>query len=96
MAIDTVSNLAESFLYVYLGLTALTVQELEKETTSNTNAFIFSVLGLTFVARILTVIIPMTFLKIFNGRKFNIKCNEIVIIMIGGMIRGPIAFALSL
>ena len=58
--------------------------------------FILVILGLTFGARIITVLVPMGLLKLFAPHKFNIKFNELVLIMIGGMIRGPIAFGLSL
>lgn len=93
LSIETISNLAESFLYVYLGLTAVNVLEPEY---SDVYFFILVVLGLTITARILTVLVPMMILKIFERGKYNVKWNEMILIMVGGMIRGPIAFALSL
>ena len=58
--------------------------------------FMLAVLALTFGARTLTVLLPMAILKLVTRRRFSLKCNELVLIMIGGMIRGPIAFGLSL
>ena len=81
---------------MYLGLTALTITNAENIMMEGTTDFILSVLGLTFAGRAMTVLIPMMLIWIANCGKIIVSCNEILLIIVGGSIRGPIAFGLSL
>lgn len=60
-------------------------------------ALITSVLLSTIVARMLSVFIPISIMKMCSkDQKNQLKWNETVLVAIGGIIRGAIAFGLSL
>ena len=92
IAIATVASIAESFLYVYLGLSALTI--------SSTNViprFLISVLFSTIIARFISVFLPLLLLRSLKSSTKNpLQWNEAVLITVGGVIRGAIAFGLCL
>ena len=91
IAIEGISSIAESFVYVYLGLSSFMI----KEENINYN-LIISVLVATVIARVISVFTPIILIYFFNGRKMNLKWNEVAMISIGGIIRGAIAFGLAL
>ncbi|CDW76774.1 sodium hydrogen exchanger [Stylonychia lemnae] len=96
--VETASQIAESFLFVYLGLSALSIQ-----TKFVYPSLIIVVLLGVVIARFISVIIPVYFLNILQRimnrnqeRKIKngLKWNETILISIGGIIRGAIAFGL--
>jgi NhaP-type Na+/H+ or K+/H+ antiporter len=91
MAVETAASVAESFLYVYLGLSALTIKR-EYVVTS----LIVVVIIATILSRIISVFIPMLVMYLFKGSKLGLKFKEILLITFGGSIRGAIAFGLCL
>lgn len=91
LTMETSSSIAESFLYAYLGLSAISI-----DVRYVNPMLIACVLITTIVARLLSVFIPLGIMYIFKRGKLSIKLNEAVLIAIGGIIRGAIAFGLSL
>lgn len=91
MAIETAASIAESFLYVYLGLSALTI---------NPQFVIIELIEVVVIAtvlgRFMSVLIPIGIIYMMKGKKMRLKWNEVVLISIGGIIRGAIAFGLAL
>ena len=83
--------MAESFLYVYLGISAISI-----ESEFVIPKFIVVVLVATIIARFLSVFLPIYTIFLINGRKMKLGWNQVLLISIGGVIRGGIAFALSL
>ncbi len=92
---ESASYLAESFLYVYLGLSALSIESKYVDVS-----LILVVLLGTILARLISVLIPIFLLKTLHYLKGNkditLKWNETLLIAIGGIIRGAIAFALAI
>ena len=93
---ETASYLAESFLYVYLGLSSLTIEAKYVDLS-----LIMVVLLGTIIARVISVMVPIAMLKtlayIKGGKDHNtLQWNEALLIAIGGIIRGAIAFALAI
>lgn len=56
--------------------------------------FIYLVLFATVTARLLSVIIPIGVIYLVGGAP--LKWNQVMLVAIGGIIRGAIAFGLSL
>jgi NhaP-type Na+/H+ or K+/H+ antiporter len=83
--------MAESFLYVYLGISAISI-----EAEYVIPKFIVVVMLATIIARFVSVFIPMYVIYLFNGKKLRMGWNQVFLISLGGVIRGAIAFALSL
>jgi hypothetical protein len=54
------------------------------------------VIVFTVIARMVAVFIPLSFMWLIKGRELTIAWNEVLLIAIGGIIRGAIAFGLSL
>ena len=91
MTVNTVSNLSQSFLYIYLGLSAFTIEEQHVKAD-----FILVTLGSIFVCRIFSVGIPLLLVWLCSGCKpLRLKWNQWIFVYLGGMIRGAISFALS-
>jgi sodium/hydrogen exchanger-like protein 6/7 len=86
---ETAAMLAESFLYVYLGMSSLSV----KKEQIFPSLILFTLFA-TVVARMISVLIPMLFLKLIYRSKFKLSLGEVFLIGIGGIIRGAIAFGL--
>lgn len=91
IAIETSASIAESFLYVYMGLSSFMLS------SENVHPrLIIVVLLSTIVARFLSVFIPMILLYFIKKGSLALKWNEILLISIGGIIRGAIAFGLCI
>jgi len=92
--VETISNISESFLYVYLGLSALTI-----ESKNVIPSLIAVVLFGAILARLISVLVPVGILKaggyIFQRNQVTLRLNEVLLIGIGGIIRGAIAFGLA-
>lgn len=89
--VEFCSRLSETFLYVYLGISALSIEI--KYIKVN---FIMIVLAAVVVARTLSVFLPILLIFLCNGCKMQLKWNQVGLVIVGGIIRGAIAFALSL
>lgn len=92
--VETASSIAESYLYVYLGLSALTI-----EGKYVFPSLITVVLFGTIIARMISVMLPMVLLHLYKnwrGKKMRLQWNETMLVAIGGIIRGAIAFGLAL
>lgn len=48
------------------------------------------------IARVVSVFIPIAVILLANGGTMQLRWNQVGLIMVGGIIRGAIAFALSL
>ena len=91
MTVNTVSNLSQSFLYIYLGLSAFTI---EKQYVNHD--FILVTLGSIFICRIFSIAIPLLLIWLCSGCKpLSLRWNQWIFVYLGGMIRGAISFALS-
>ena len=91
IAVEVTSNLAETFLFVYLGLSSLAI----KPETVKWD-FIGCVLVATLVARFFSVFIPLGLIWCCKGGEMALKWNQVWLIAIGGAVRGAIAFGLAL
>jgi len=78
-------------LYGYLGLTALTITG---------DYIVYSVIGsvllATIIGRLVAVFVPCFFIFLANKGELSLKCNELILVSVGGVIRGAIAFGLCL
>ena len=71
MTVNTVSNLSQSFLYIYLGLSAFTIEEQHVKAD-----FILVTLGSIFICRIFSVGIPLFLVWLCSGCKpLRLKWN---------------------
>ena len=95
LAVETVSSVAEGFLYVYLGMTAVG----GSIKTQNVNLFliIYTIAG-TLMARFSAVMGILGVMSWFQKEKGGklLGFNERVLIAAGGTVRGAIAFGLAL
>ena len=89
--VEFASKLAETFLYVYLGISALSI-----DTKFIKVNFIIIVLAAVIVARTLSVFLPMLTIYLAGRCEMRLKWNQVGLVIVGGIIRGAIAFALSL
>jgi NhaP-type Na+/H+ or K+/H+ antiporter len=92
LAVCTISNINQSFLYIYMGLSAFSIdQQYVKQ-----DMVIVTLIAI-FVCRIFSVGIPILLVYLWSGCKpLQLKWNEWVFVYFGGLIRGAIAFGLSL
>ena len=87
---ETLSYLAEAFLYTYLGLTLFAVEP------SNVNIrFTAYMLGVMLACRAAAVFLPLLLILPFKRCRIDLRLNEVVLIFFAGVIRGALAFALS-
>ena len=86
---ETLASVSEGFLFVYLGMSALSI----KAANVNFLLIIFTLLA-TMLGRFIGVIIPVSLQNLFT--KTPLKFNEQLLIASGGSVRGAIAFGLAL
>jgi NhaP-type Na+/H+ or K+/H+ antiporter len=91
MAINTFGHMAEAFLFIYLGIGIYTTDQ----ETFNLNFTLLIILG-GCIARAAAVFIPLGIFACIKKFKISINFKQMVIIWFSGLIRGAIAFALSL
>jgi solute carrier family 9 (sodium/hydrogen exchanger), member 6/7 len=92
MAVCTIANCNQSFLYIYMGLSAFSI-EMEYVHMN----MVYTTLIAIFVCRIFSVGVPIFLVWLSTGMKpLQLKWNEWVFVYCGGLIRGAIAFGLGL
>ena len=84
------SNIAEGFVFTYLGLTSGTISHESFSLSFIINIFVFCAIG-----RFLAVYGISLILNAFNSRVFNFSYNEQGVMFFAGCIRGAIAFGLA-
>lgn len=92
LAITTISNICQCFIYVYMGLSSFSIEaEFVKQD------MVMVTLASIFICRIFSVGIPVFLVYVTNGFvPSKLKWNEWAFVYFGGLIRGAIAFGLSL
>ena len=91
LAVETLSSVAEGFLFVYLGMSSLSI----RQENVNLTLIFFTISG-TLVARFLGVVLVLGFMGLFQKPRNQIAWNERFLIAAGGSVRGAIAFGLAL
>jgi len=91
LAIETIGHGAEAFVFTYLGLSVYGIEE-SRFSSSFTLALIFS----GIVARAVGVFVPAFIVGLSKCFHIGISMKQLVLIWFSGIIRGAIAFALSL
>ena len=91
MAINTLGHAAEAFLFIYLGIGIYTTDQ----ETFNLNFTLLIILA-GFIARAAAVFIPLGIYASIKKCALTINVKQMLIIWFSGLIRGAIAFALSL
>ncbi len=87
LAIQTLSNVAEAFLFTYLGFSLISISS-----NNYSFSFLFILIVITLIARLLSVAVPLTLLWLC---KYRVQFKTIVFVWYGGLIRGAIAYALT-
>jgi NhaP-type Na+/H+ or K+/H+ antiporter len=92
LAVETLSHISEGFLYVYLGLSSLSI----KWHSVNLGLISITIVG-TIVGRFVGVMLPMTLMvDCMRCCGNKIKLKERFLLAAGGSVRGAIAFGLAL
>ena len=91
VTVATVANIAQTFIYIYLGLSLFSI---EPEYVNKN--FIMVTLASILICRVFTVGVPLLLIYLSTGMKpLALRWNQWVFVYLGGLIRGAIAFALS-
>lgn len=88
LAVETIGHAAESFLFAYTGLSLLAITEGEISLS-----FTFLVLFSTFIARAIAIGVSYILLCKLTEK---LDLNQLLIIWFSGLVKGAIAFGLSL
>lgn len=92
MAVCTIANCNQSFLYIYMGLSAFSIEPEYVEMK-----MVWTTLIAIFVCRIFSVGVPIFLVWCSTGcQPLKLRWNEWVFVYCGGLIRGAIAFGLGL
>jgi NhaP-type Na+/H+ or K+/H+ antiporter len=91
ITISTMSFAAEAFLFTYLGMSIFST---ESSTFSLT--FTFLIILAAVISRFASVFISIAIYALFKRCVIEIDCKQLMLIWFSGLIRGAIAFALSL
>lgn len=92
IAVNSIANICQSFLYIYLGLSAFTI---EKENVKMDMVYV--TLGSIFICRVFSVGVPLFLCYAFSGfTPLKLKWNEVCFVYFGGLIRGAVCFGLAL
>lgn len=91
LAVDTLGHAAEAFLFTYLGLSLIGISE-EKFS----GWFTAGVMLAGVLARACAIFIPIGLLMLCRKCKAGLSFKQLATIWFSGIIRGAIAFALSL
>ncbi|KAL4484481.1 hypothetical protein ABPG74_019658 [Tetrahymena malaccensis] len=91
ITVSTLSQIAESFLFIYLGISAWTYM-------SDANKVSISFIGISFlitcIARIGCIFVTSGIAYLFKKKTWSVNIYELLIIWFSGLIRGAVAFAL--
>ena len=91
LAVETLGHGAEAFLFMYMGLTLFSIEE-----NQISLEFSFFVLFATFIARGIAIAIPYLIATKCIGIMKPLDLNQIMIIWFSGLVKGAIAFGMSL
>lgn len=91
MTINTLGHAAEAFLFIYLGIGIYSTDQ----ETFNMKLTMLIIIG-GFFARAASVFIPLGIFAAVKKCKISINIKQLLIVWFSGLIRGAIAFALSL
>ena len=91
ISITTLGFTAEAFLYTYLGLSIFST-----ESSSFSLSFAFLVIISAMLSRFGSIFISIAIFSLFKKWVIDVNCKQLTLIFFSGMIRGAIAFALSL
>jgi len=92
IAVTSIANICQSFLYIYLGLSAFSIEaEYVKPD------MIYVTMGAILICRVFSVGVPIFLCWLCSGcQPLKLKWNEWVFVYFGGLIRGAVCFGLSL
>ena len=92
IAVNSIANICQSFLYIYLGLSAFSIEaEYVKPD------MIYVTMGAILICRVFSVGVPIFLCWLCSGcQPLKLKWNEWVFVYFGGLIRGAVCFGLSL
>lgn len=89
---NTLANLSQCFLYVYLGLSSFPIEAQDVKMD-----MIYCTLAAVAICRIFSIGIPLLIIYLWSGCKpLSLKWNQWLFCYVGGLIRGAIAFGLAL
>ncbi|CAI2364053.1 unnamed protein product [Moneuplotes crassus] len=91
VSITSIAFLAEAFLFTYLGLSIFST-----ESSSFSLNFTFLIIIAAVLARFASVFLSIAIYALFRRCVIEIDCKQLTLIWFSGLIRGAIAFALSL
>ena len=92
LAVNSIAGISQSFLYIYMGLSAFSI-EIEHVHLDMVKVTLASI----FICRIFSVSVPILLIYFATGMKPTaLKMNQWIFVYFGGLIRGAIAFGLSL
>lgn len=91
ITVSTLSQISESFLFVYLGLTSWTYMS---DTTKVSISFIGLSFVITCIARLGCIFLTSGVAYIFKRKTWQVNIYELLIVWFSGLIRGAVAFAL--
>lgn len=91
VTISTMSFAAEAFLFTYLGMSIFST-----ESSSFSLTFTFLIILAAVISRFASVFISIAIYALFKRCVIEINCKQLMLIWFSGLIRGAIAFALSL
>lgn len=97
VALQSISTIAEGFIFVYLGLNFWTIF---KDQNGNDYWWSWSFVGFEILVcaagRIVSVYILSLLFKLIKRDKWKVTCRELNVIWYSGIVRGSVAFALIL
>lgn len=97
VSLQTVSTIAEGFIFVYLGLNFWTIL---KDETGKDYWWSWSFVGFEIVictvGRIISVYMLSGLVKLIRRKNWKVNCKELNVIWYSGIVRGSVAFALIL
>ena len=91
LSVQTIGSAAEAFLFAYMGLSLFGISA-----NSISLSFSFSILVISIIARAFSIIIPYLFLCKIMKFAESIPFNQLLLLWFSGIIKGAIAFGLSM
>lgn len=91
LAIETFGHGMEAFVFTYLGLSIYGIEE-----SKFSSPFVLALIFTDIVTRAVSVFVPAFLVGLCTRFKIGISIKQLTLIWFSGIIRGAIAFALSL
>lgn len=91
ISISTFGFAAEAFLFTYLGLSIFST-----ESSTFSLSFTFLIIIAAVLSRFASIFISIAIYALFRRCVIDVDCKQLMLIWFSGLIRGAIAFALSL